>query len=54
MLTACPQTVPGRLDMVSDPVVDCLVIFLTVLDILVNLARVVCLAWSIHRYGQHF
>jgi hypothetical protein len=40
-LTACSQTVPGGLDVVRDPLVDGLVVFLAVLDVLVNLAGVV-------------
>jgi len=41
------QAVPGGLDMVGDPVVDGLVVFLGILDILVNLAGVVGIAWLV-------
>lgn len=36
-LTACSQAVPGGLNVVRDPLVDGLIVFLAVLDVLVNL-----------------
>lgn len=45
--TACSETVPGGLDVVSDPVVNGLVVLLSVLDVLVDLGRIVRLAWTV-------
>lgn len=35
------KTVPGRLDVISNPIVDSLVVVLGVLDVIVDLLRVV-------------
>ena len=46
-LAASTQAVPGCLHMISDPIIDGLVVFLGILDILMDLRRIVRLAWFV-------